>query len=709
MADTINYIRKEGQRKYVSDTEFTSLDKSSVPVGTEYNIVGEIEESDLSADLQTKINSTITATGNISISDGKIDTIDVPLFQSVMIGEEDNNSILENSVSGSHIFRLPYITDGDTTLLSLATVHAGAGVQLTEELVGELTISTNIEAGDNISITKASDSKKVIISATGLVKQVGNTDTDLAYVHSAVIGETTFPITQSVVGSSIARRTNIGTIEANDPKDDLDCVNLQYANDTYMPKTPIQLNNTDVVKTITVEELLALKSGFYSASNCILKGNTTDLPQGYYHIIKNNATVHNGDGTFIAQEQDSGKTYAFYSQLSGSVTIGWRQLATTDQIPAITQTTGSNTGTVMSQKAVTDKLDKKQATITTDTLLDVGAIRFKGLTEGSVNFDMVGEKGSFKLPNYASGPHILATQDDVGNARLKYIIYGTSGTTPLSYFAVNSDAYEEPTFNAGDKILSLNAPKLKKINNTSILGTGNITTPDTNTAHTHSAGAGLTVSGSGGISGAVAYNLKVASASEIGGVKPGVTSGKTYGVSVDDSGAMTVSVPWENNTWPTAGNTGYAGINNTGTVTSVAVKMNGATKGTVKTSGTIDLGTVLTGVSAGDNIAVSGSTISVDINKDLNLNTHHLQFEGTGSNDEIAYIGYENGGYTIYGPQKKNATGNCYFPRNGGTLATTADLTNYVTTGSFASLAKRVTDLEALLNQEGYEVVLVKK
>lgn len=84
------------------------------------------------------------------------------------------------------------------------------------------------------------------------------------------------------------------------------------------------------------------------------------------------------------------------------------------------------------------------------------------------------------------------------------------------------------------------------------------------------------------------------------------------------------------------------------------------------------------GYDAGDNIKITGGTISVDINKDLNLNTHHLVFNGTGNNDKLAYIGYENGGYTIYGPQKNNATGKCYFPTAGGTLATGGDLSGKV-------------------------------
>ena len=47
-----------------------------------------------------------------------------------------------------------------------------------------------------------------------------------------------------------------------------------------------------------------------------------------------------------------------------------------------------------------------------------------------------------------------------------------------------------------------------------------------NTAHSHTAGTGLSISGSGGVSGTTTYSLKVASALEIGGVKPGTTSVK---------------------------------------------------------------------------------------------------------------------------------------------------------------------------------------
>ena len=114
------------------------------------------------------------------------------------------------------------------------------------------------------------------------------------------------------------------------------------------------------------------------------------------------------------------------------------------------------------------------------------------------------------------------------------------------------------------------------------------------------------------------------------------------------------------------------------------------------------------GYIAGDNIKITGGTISVDINKDLDLNAYHLVFNGTGNNDKLAYIGYENGGYTIYGPQKNNATGKCYFPTAGGTLATGGDITNALSgdvtlgnTSGSSVVVKNVGATSVTINSDG--------
>lgn len=81
--------------------------------------------------------------------------------------------------------------------------------------------------------------------------------------------------------------------------------------------------------------------------------------------------------------------------------------------------------------------------------------------------------------------------------------------------------------------------------------------PDSNTAHAHSAGVGLSLSGSGDISGTTTYTLKTAATGEIGGIKVGsvktnavstqsLTTGadRNYAIEVDSNGKAFVNVPW---------------------------------------------------------------------------------------------------------------------------------------------------------------------
>ncbi len=56
--DTNTYTSKQNIKKYTTQAKFDAIDKSDVPVGTEYNIVGSITESDLDSDLQAKVNLT---------------------------------------------------------------------------------------------------------------------------------------------------------------------------------------------------------------------------------------------------------------------------------------------------------------------------------------------------------------------------------------------------------------------------------------------------------------------------------------------------------------------------------------------------------------------------------------------------------------------------------------------------------------------------
>ena len=59
MADTNTYTTLTPIRKVVSKAEFDAMDKTGIPVGTEYDIVGEVEKTDLSPQLQSEIDGKI--------------------------------------------------------------------------------------------------------------------------------------------------------------------------------------------------------------------------------------------------------------------------------------------------------------------------------------------------------------------------------------------------------------------------------------------------------------------------------------------------------------------------------------------------------------------------------------------------------------------------------------------------------------------------
>lgn len=86
----------------------------------------------------------------------------------------------------------------------------------------------------------------------------------------------------------------------------------------------------------------------------------------------------------------------------------------------------------------------------------------------------------------------------------------------------------------------------------------NVPWTDTNTAHAHTAGAGLVVTGSGGTSGTTTY--KAALVSEIKDTAA-AGSGKLYAVKLDSNGKLAVNVPWtDNNTITTVSTTANGGL-----------------------------------------------------------------------------------------------------------------------------------------------------
>ena len=80
MADTNTYDLFQKVEKWTTKAKFNALDPRTIETGTEYNLTGAIDETDLASDLQTKINkfaslTTPTADSAVTMAaDGTVGT-----------------------------------------------------------------------------------------------------------------------------------------------------------------------------------------------------------------------------------------------------------------------------------------------------------------------------------------------------------------------------------------------------------------------------------------------------------------------------------------------------------------------------------------------------------------------------------------------------------------------------------------------------------
>ena len=130
---------------------------------------------------------------------------------------------------------------------------------------------------------------------------------------------------------------------------------------------------------------------------------------------------------------------------------------------------------------------------------------------------------------------------------------------------------------------------------------------NTNTAHSHTAGAGLVVSGSGGISGTV--NYKAALVSETADAAAAGT-GKLYAVKVDKNGKLAVNVPWtDTDTGITS--VSVIGSGNAVTAASISGRALTLTKGTTFLTEHQDISGKQDKLTAGNYISLAGNKVSV--------------------------------------------------------------------------------------------------
>lgn len=182
--------------------------------------------------------------------------------------------------------------------------------------------------GDNISIVKASDSEKVTISATGLVKKTatkGLYGTDLNSDGTPVEVKPEYAATPGAW--KIPQWNATGQLRTTDPTDSLDAVNKSYfeANGVLRELQEITNPTADVFK--------GLKTGLYKITNKATTGFNNNLQEGYYTVLVNHYATN--ECTLFVQTVNQADTYfAYIGHVAG--VNGFYKLATTSEVATAT-------------------------------------------------------------------------------------------------------------------------------------------------------------------------------------------------------------------------------------------------------------------------------------------------------------------------------------------------------------------------------------
>ncbi len=418
MADTNTYTSKQNIKKYTTQAKFDAIDKSDVPVGTEYNIVGSIAESDLDSDLQAKVN--LTGDGlTTEVTGGKVKVknpmtynqdfsmnvawdgtasgtqyqfpVATPVYEGSTLGKAIvpvlgsktvngttyhglflQNSYTENNYGSNAyslitatnnfncagmIYILPYSNSSapSTYLLGTDSLIADAGVVITNASGGRLRIGVGASGSSLMPMPKTYSPYQMLIVPS--YNKTGAQWVDIRegkiranYVEYNPNGHNAFDnsvsdgtIYQAVKvpedgGSGFTRfvllaptaPSGTGSTTLIIPNKGGTLATLDDITGGGGGIITTELNETPASpKTITVAELKALDTGFYNATNCILKGDT-DTPRGNYHLIK----IKKGDvGAVIAQDQNVGNTFVLSLNLAGTGSVGWSLLVTQAELP----------------------------------------------------------------------------------------------------------------------------------------------------------------------------------------------------------------------------------------------------------------------------------------------------------------------------------------------------------------------------------------
>lgn len=180
-----------------------------------------------------------------------------------------------------------------------------------------------LTSGDNISITKASNSEKVTISATGLVKKTATKG-----IYATDDGEDLkLDFATSPINWGVPRYNGEGKLKTVNPTDPLDAVNKQYFEANAFNQIRKVLVPADG-KVLSYNELKSLATGFYWISNSY---KLYDFPSTTDWI---NLLVYSGSShaSFIVYTTDNMMYVASILTDVAGTWVPWKRLATTSDI-----------------------------------------------------------------------------------------------------------------------------------------------------------------------------------------------------------------------------------------------------------------------------------------------------------------------------------------------------------------------------------------
>lgn len=268
MADTNTYTSKQNIKKYTTQAKFDAIDKSDVPVGTEYNIVGSITESDLDSELQAKINSTTvdqtySATSKNAQS-GKAVAGALSSKQDKLVSGQNIKTINGQSVLGS----------GDIPVGG----GGSAGVSSIDGKTGDITL------GDGLTIIE----QTLQCTNIGSVRSETSSDLILQFMGNGGNSEP--------YGFYAPTTSSIGSITPTEPTFEPD-IDIMIYSDVYLYE---RVTETDTSKLIKNETPLILTRGDNGFSGAVLMKAPAlnDTDSDVYFIM--NVSWADG-GTMLAQ------------------------------------------------------------------------------------------------------------------------------------------------------------------------------------------------------------------------------------------------------------------------------------------------------------------------------------------------------------------------------------------------------------------------